>query len=286
MANEETKPSGEGETNPNPPVVTNPDEGRGNGEAVASPPIAEPSLQEQIDALKTQTADAVKGMGEAQRNAAQAVQDRDTAVGHAQRFQQMAQVAAGVAQSAVDPTQQAWAKIRAAREGYGEESDRAEESAFQELFGVQRQAIRTEVLQESVQAQQMISELPDAANMLQCTQQEAAQRLGALNLPVTIPLKQKALILLDQQGTAKDWFDRRDRAAEDRAAQATTLASLGQVDGARGTIGVNTTPRLEVDFTTQWCVGSKPYRDRLRAMDEEIVIVGAPEGFDPNHEPD
>lgn len=132
-------------------------------------------------------------------------------------------------------------------------------------------------LEASMRAQQIQSDLPNAARMLGLQDPNAA--MSTLNQLGPLSPSEAAIVLLRRNGKLKDYVEAETKAEREARERAEALRSIDpgggrSVPGSRG-------KTFAIPFE-EWAELTTAAKKRIRSMPENVVITGAPAHFDSN----
>ena len=254
---DETKPVENGETTPAPVEGATPVEGRPDAGGEPSAPPQEPSqpvvTQEQYDA-------AVRGMNEAQRNAAESLQS-------AQRYEGIARAAVGKLEEKEKPAETAWSQF--------EESQGLDSAALlRHLDGREDRIVKKAAA--TARADLQIEQALDVLRPVGIGSRDELERFAS-----TVNTEEFKLIKLHRDGKLRETFAAEDAALETKRKTAESLKAIDGIGGGRAVPGQGA-PAVGTIPYEDWVTFNDAAKERHRTSDQEIVITGAPKHFDPS----
>lgn len=267
-----TKPDApDGQTKPDELEPTTPETGREDQPIEPSKPRTEPSKQftpEQYEA-------AVRAMNDAQRKAAD-LERQNALLNEIAEQHRKVQDAFGPRQQQQDPEESAMQKYMAARENY---DVAAEAAALRELNAARDQKLRQSMMNDVIRQQRLLQSMPVAQQMLGVKDENlASQQLAHIYQSMTPD--EIALVALKRQNKIAEWVATQQEESERKRQQAEALRALPGLGGGGRVPGAGAPKAKAMPYET-WLAGSEEAKQAWRDADEELLIIGAPPGFDP-----
>lgn len=265
MSDEGTKPAEGEETKLEAPANGTPAEGTAAG-------TAEPSQAEQqpSEDWRKKYEDAVRGMNDAQRRAA----ERDA---ENERLRHIAEAAMGRVQAQEDPEAAAY---KAWQEGYYTGDAPELHRRYLEAREQKRFAQFGDNLMKQFELRQ---KMPAASAMLGINDERslAATLHGVAQ---TYTPDELALIELKRRGKLEEYLHRSREQREADARRASALDQFGSIRGAPRIPGSPPDGDAKLIPFEEWAAASDEAKQRLRQSKDKFVVVGAPKHFDPTRD--